>query len=94
MASKCVIQVQNVIAETAKGAPVIGKLINDYAKSSAGRLFTQSTNVPAVKTLTEGVDVALEEASERFARQADFPEAFTRPGDVPVKAQKGKIYKR
>lgn len=94
MASKCVIQVQEAVNDVAKAFPVIGKLVNDYQRSSLGRLLTQSPNVPAVRTLTEGVDVALEEASQRFARQADFPEAFTRPGDVPVKAEKGKIYKR
>ena len=93
MASKCVIEVKQILDKYAKNTPVVGKLLNSYFNTNIGRLFSQGA-VKAELTYTTGVDIALRETQSRFLRQEELPEAFTRPGDVPIVAQKGKIHKR
>jgi hypothetical protein len=93
MASKCVIEVQEVIADFVKGMPAVGKLVND-ASSQITRLQGLKVAETKAERLTRGASIALRGAAERFIRQGELPESFTRPGDVPIKAAKGKINKR
>jgi hypothetical protein len=93
MASKCVIEVQEVVSNYVKTMPAVGKLIDDASK--------QVKSLQAIKEAsyqgqlnTTGAAIGLREASDRFIRETELPESFTRPGDVPIKAAKGKINKR
>lgn len=98
--SKCVYEVTDVLKGYDKTAPVVGKLLKKAiaivqrdVDATIGRLMTQGP-VAAQKQWVDGVDIAFEEAQKRFTKQSEFPEAFVRPGDVPILAEKGKIYQR
>ena len=93
MASKCVIEVQEIVADFVKGLPAVGKLVAD-ASSQITRLQGLKVAQTEAERLTEGAAFALRGAAERFIREAELPESFTRPGGVPIKAAKGKINKR
>jgi hypothetical protein len=93
MASKCVIEVQQVVSEYAATLPAVGKLIAD-ASSQITRLQGLKVAQTEAERLTEGASIGLNEAAQRFIREGELPESFTRPGDVPIRAAKGKINKR
>jgi hypothetical protein len=98
--SKCVYEVTDILKGYDKTAPVVGKLLERAigivqrdVDATVGRLMTQGP-VAGQKQWTDGVDIAFEEAQKRFTKQSELPEAFVRPGDVPILAEKGKIYQR
>jgi hypothetical protein len=93
MASRCVIEVGEVLANYAKENPVVGKLVADYSKTLRG---IQDIKVPKNEreVLTRGASIGLREAAARFTREGELEETFVRPGDVTIKAAKGKINKR
>jgi len=93
MASRCVIEVGEVLGKLSETMPAAGKLVADYAENLRD---IQNIKVPKSEreVLTRGASIGLREAAQRFTREGELEETFVRPGDVTIKAAKGKINKR
>ena len=92
MNSKCVIQVAEIVSDYGKTMPAAGKLIDESLKNL--KIGLQGEPGWSRQQMTVGASIALRETAQRFTREGELPEAFVRPGDVPIKAAKGKINQR
>jgi len=92
MNSKCVIQAAEIVSDYGKTMPAVGKLIDESLKNL--KIVLQGEPGYSRQQMTAGVTIALRETADRFTREGELPEAFVRPGEVPIKAAKGKINQR
>lgn len=90
--STCADDARGVALDSALAAGA-GKIVQDAMKpiTNARNIKMSATEKVARK---EASAIAVETAVSRVTRQGELPEEFIRPGDVTVKAAKGKIYRR
>jgi hypothetical protein len=86
--SKCADDVGIIAVKTLSSAGA-GQIAADYLKKSSIRVAAGGGK--AAQQITAGADIGVRETINRFIREGELPEDFVRPGEVQIKAAKGKI---